>query len=86
MEGERHGTQAALTADIFELASPFSRYGYRRIAALLRDAGCRANLKRALRIWRAEGLKVPQRQPKRGRLKLADGSCVRLRPDLPNHV
>jgi putative transposase len=38
------------------------------------------------RIWRAEGLKVPLRQPKRGRLWLNDGSCVRLQPERPNHV
>ena len=38
------------------------------------------------RIWRAEGLKVPKRQPKRGRLWLADGSCIRLRPEHRNHV
>jgi transposase InsO family protein len=37
-------------------------------------------------IWRQEGLTVPQRQPKRGRLWLADGSCLRLRPEAPNHV
>ena len=53
---------------------------------MLRQAGRRVNLKRVERIWRAEGLKVPQRQPKRGRPWLADGSCIRLRPDRPNHV
>lgn len=44
------------------------------------------NHKRVERIWRREGLKVPQRQPKRKRLWLNDGSCVRLRPEYPNHV
>jgi putative transposase len=44
------------------------------------------NHKRVERIWRQEGLKVPQRQPKRGRLWLNDGSCIRLRPERPNHV
>jgi len=58
----------------------------RRIAALLRDAGWLVNVKRVERIWRQEGLKVPARQPKRGRLWLNDGSCVRLRPEYPNHV
>jgi transposase InsO family protein len=43
-------------------------------------------VKRVARIWRREGLKVPRRQPKRGRLWLADGSCVRLRPERANHV
>jgi len=78
--------EATLTADIVELAKRYGRYGYRRITALLRDAGWSVNRKRVERIWRREGLKVPQRQPKRGRLWLAAGSCVRLRPERPNHV
>jgi transposase InsO family protein len=78
--------EAALTADIIELAKRYGRYGYRRITALLRDAGWVVNRKRVERVWRREGLKVPQRQPKRGRLWLADGSCVRLRPEHVNHV
>ncbi len=78
--------EAALTATITDLARQFGRYGYRRITALLRAEGWHTNHKRVERIWRAEGLKVPQRQPKRGRLWLNDGSCVRLRPDRPNHV
>ena len=44
------------------------------------------NAKRVQRIWRREGLKVPAKQPKRGRLWLNDGSCVRLRASWPNHV
>jgi putative transposase len=44
------------------------------------------NDKRVERIWRQEGLKVPAKQPKRGRLWLADGSCIRLRPEYRNHV
>ncbi len=78
--------EVALTADIVDLAKQYGRYGYRRITALLRDAGWAVNRKRVERIWRCEGLKVPQRQPKRGRLWLADGSCVRLRPEHANHV
>ncbi len=58
----------------------------RRIAALLRDAGWLVNVKRVERIWRLEGLKVPVRKPKKRRLWLNDGSCVRLRPEHPNHV
>jgi len=77
---------AALTADIVELATQYGRYGYRRITALLRHAGWLVNVKRVERIWRQEGLKVPARQPKKGRLWLNDGSCVRLRPERPNHV
>jgi putative transposase len=76
-----------LTADIVELARQYGRYGYRKIAELLRTtAGWVVNDKRVERIWRQEGLKVPGKQPKRGRLWLADGSCVRLRPEHRNHV
>ena len=49
-------------------------------------AGWSVNAKRVERIWRAEGLKMPARQPRRGRLWLADGSCIRLRPEHANHV
>ena len=78
--------EARLTADIIELARQYGRYGYRKIAELLRRAGWLVNDKRVERIWRREGLKVPARQPKRGRLWLADGSCTRLRAERPNHV
>ena len=77
---------AALTADIVALATEYGRYGYRRITALLRAAGWAVNVKRVERIWRLEGLKVPSKQPRKGRLWLNDGSCVRLRPERPNHV
>lgn len=75
-----------LTADIVELARQYGRYGYRKIAALLRRAGWLVNDKRVERIWRREGLKVPSKQPKRGRLWLNDGSCIRLRAEHLNHV
>lgn len=75
-----------LTEQVVFLASQYGRYGYRRITALLRNKGWRVNHKRVERIWRQEGLKVPQRQPKRGRLWLNDGSCIRLRPEKKDHV
>jgi putative transposase len=78
--------EAALTADIIAHAKQYGRYGYRRITALLRAAGWVVNFKRVERIWRREGLKVPYKQPKRKRLWLNDGSCIRLRPERPNHV
>lgn len=71
---------------IIDLASEYGRYGYRRITAMLRNEGWLVNHKRVERIWRQEGLKVPQKQPKRGRLWLNDGSIVRLRPEFPKHV
>jgi transposase InsO family protein len=75
-----------LTGRIIELASQYGRYGYRRITALLQEESWQVNHKRVERIWRREGLKVPQKQPKRSRLWLNDGSCVRLRPGHKDHV
>ncbi len=75
-----------LVKRIIQLASDYGRYGYRRVTALLRGEGWLVNHKRVQRLWRREGLKVPQKQPKRRRLWLADGSCVRLRPTHKNHV
>ena len=75
-----------LVADMIELTRQYGRYGYRRIAALLRDAGWQVNDKRVERLWRREGLKVPMKQLKKGRLWLNDGSCIRLRPQYRDHV
>jgi transposase InsO family protein len=73
-------------ARIVELATEYGRYGYRRITAMLKQEGWDVNHKRVERIWRREGLKVPQKQPKRKRLWLTDGSCIRLRPERKDHV
>ncbi len=75
-----------LTADIIVLAKDYGRYGYRRIHALLGHAGWQVSLSVVERIWRREGLKVPKKQPKRRRLWLGDGSCIRLRPFHRGHV
>ena len=74
-----------LTARIIELATNYGRYGYRRITAMLKKDYL-INHKRVERIWREQGLKVPQKQPKKRRLWLNDGSCIRLRPEYKNHV
>lgn len=78
--------EETLTKDILRLSQKYGRYGYRRITSLLHTEGWRVNHKRVERIWREQGLKVPQKQPKRKRLYLNDGSCIRLRPLFPNHV
>ena len=81
------GDEERLTADIIELARQYGRYGYRKIAALLRStAGWVVNDKRVERIWRREGLKVPAKQPNQPRLWLNDGSCVRLRAKYANCI
>ena len=69
--------EAALTEAIVRLATQYGRYGYRRIRQLLVEEGWHVSVKRVYRIWRREGLKVPKKQPKRGRLWLNDGSCIR---------
>jgi len=78
--------ETRLVERIIALATQYGRYGYRRITAMLRQEGWQVNHKRVERIWRREGLKVPKKQPKRGRLWLNDGSCIRLRPQFKDHV
>ncbi|MEQ9811329.1 MAG: IS3 family transposase [Azospirillaceae bacterium] len=78
--------EEALVSDMIALARQYGRYGYRRIATLLRNAGWQVNDKQVERLWRQQGLKVPARQPKKGRLWLNDSSCIRLRPERRNHV
>ena len=75
-----------LTGRIIELALMYGRYGYRRLTALLQKDGWWVNHKRVERIWRCEGLKVPKKQPKRGRLWFNGGSCIRRRVERPNDV
>ncbi len=83
---KRRDDEPRLVEAIVRLATLYGRYGYRRVHAMLGEDGWRVNHKRVERLWRREGLKVPKRQPKRRRLWLNDGSCVRLRPERPNHV
>ena len=78
--------EVALHEAIVRLASKYGRYGYRRIAAMLKSEGWQVNHKRVERIWREEGLRVPKKQKKRGRIYLKNGSCIRLRPLYQNHV
>ena len=78
--------ETPLTQRIIELASVYGRYGTPRITSLIRQTGWHVNHKRVERIWKREGLQVPKKQPKRGRLWMNDGSCVRLRPERKDHV
>jgi putative transposase len=64
----------------------YGRYGYRQVTNLLNNEGHEVGKDLVYKIWREEGLKVPGKQPKKRRLYLADGSCVRLRPEYKNHV
>lgn len=85
-QSTQRNDEDALTRAITTLAERYGRYGYRRITIKLREAGWNVGKDRVERIWRREGLKVPQKQKPRGRLCLNDGSCVRLRPEHQNHV
>ena len=71
---------------VIELATEYGRYGYRQITHMLNNEGWKVGRDAVYTIWREEGLQVPQKQPKRRRLWLADGSCIRLRPEYKNHV
>jgi putative transposase len=71
---------------IVALTEEYGRYGYRQVTGLLNGEGWEVGKARVYTIWREEGLKIPQKQPKRGRLWLADGSCIRQRPEYENHV
>ena len=82
---ERKG-ERGLRERLQELARRHPRYGYRRITALLGEQGLRVNRKRVQRLWRAEGLKVPQKQRKRRRLGSSANSCSRRRSEHTNHV
>ncbi len=75
-----------LVADMIELARQYGSYGYHRVAVLLRDAGWQVSVGRVEWLWKREGLKVPRKQPKKIRLWLNDGSCIRLRPEHRDHV
>jgi transposase InsO family protein len=69
-----------------ELARKHPRYGYRRVAALLRAGGRRVNDKRVRRLWRQEGFKVPRKVKKKRRLGDAGNGCTRRRATRANEV
>jgi len=78
--------EAWIRETIIQLVTNYGRVGYRMVTDQLRNQGICINYKRVYRIWREEGLKVPQKQSKKRRLWLDDGSCIRLRADHKNHV
>lgn len=71
---------------LIRLAKQYGRYGYRKIAKLLRIEGWDVNHKKVERLWREEGLQLPQRHKKRKRLYHKDASVIRLRPQYENHI
>jgi putative transposase len=79
---------AALRAALRKFAADRPRWGYRRAHHQLRQDGWSVNRKRVQRLWREEGLRVPQRKRKRRRLgdSTAGTAARRLRAEHPNHV
>ena len=71
---------------LIRLAKQYGRYGYRKIAQLLRIEGWTVNHKKVERLWREEDLQLPHRHKRRKRLYHKDSSVIRLRPKHPNHV
>jgi transposase InsO family protein len=71
---------------MLELVRERPRFGYRRIAALLRKEFWRASATRIYRLWRREGLKVPQKKRKRRRLGKSENGCHRRRAEHKDHV
>ena len=78
--------EAALVKRMLELVRQRPRFGYRRIAALLRKEFWRASATRIYRLWRREGLKVPQKKRKRRRLGKSENGCHRRRAEYKDHV
>jgi putative transposase len=76
----------ALRLAMIRLAKQYGRYGYRKVAKLLRIEGWHVNHKKVERLWQEEGLQLPHRHRKRKRLYHKDSSIIRLRPTHPNHV
>lgn len=83
---EPRSDEGPLRTAIIGLAAQYGRYWYRQTTGLLWAGGWDVSRSRVERIWKQEGLRVLQKQPKCGRLWLADGSCIRLRPLHRNHV
>jgi len=84
--GDKKEKDAEIRKKIVALAERYGRVGYRMITSMLRNDGEIVNHKKVERIWREEGLKLPQKQPQKRRLWLADSSCVRLKAERQNHV
>ena len=79
-------TDDELRLALIRLAKQYGRYGYRKVAELLRAEGWRVNHKKVERLWREEGLQLPHRHKKRKRLYHHNASVIRLRPHYPNHI
>jgi putative transposase len=85
-EPKRAGDDAALRAELRQFSKDRPRWGYRRAHHHLGEQGWTVNRKRVQRLWREEGLRVPQRKRKRRRVGESTVPAKRLRAERPNHV
>lgn len=85
-ENKINSFKEKLRERVIYFAKLYGRYGYRKVTGLLNREGWEVGKDRVFTIWREEGLQIPQKQPKRARLWLNAESCIRLRPEYPNHV
>ena len=85
-EAKVKGDEHAIVKRMHELVRRWSRFGYRRVWAMLRREGFRINRKRVYRLWKREGFKVPQNQRKKRRLGVSDNGIVRRRAESMNDV
>jgi putative transposase len=85
-EPKARDDEGALVKRTLELVRQRPRFGYRRIAALLRAESWRASATRIYRLWRREGLKVPQKKRKRRRLSSSANGCHRRCAEFKDHV
>lgn len=85
-EPKRAEDDAVLRAELRAFSKDRPRWGYRRAHHHLRELGWEINRKRVQRLWREEGLRVPQRKRKRRRLGESTVPAQRLRAERPNHV
>ena len=85
-EPKRAEDDAVLRAELRQFSKDRPRWGYRRAHHHLRELGWDVNRKRVQRLWREEGLRVPQRRRKRRRLGDSTVPAQRLRAERPNQV
>ncbi len=85
-ESQPRDDEAALTRRMLQLAQERPRFGYRRIGWLLRQDGWQASDTRVYRLWRREGLKVPQKRRKRRRLGTSENGCHVRKSEHKDHV
>ena len=76
--------EVELRASLRRFSTDRPRWGWRRAAKMARRAGWQVNNKRIRRLWREEGLRVPQRRRKKRLtgIGVAVGAMSPIRPNV----